>query len=201
MGVIIWEVNDARLIKALQPVAADILSEDAAAGTEIATRKRGLAGLDNHGISSSVAMERRSRVGTALWKTIAPRAGWTLIEKYHPSGAYEWHFEELAIRLSKTTPESRLADAAKHFHGPQGALFEMQPVPGEKRPTILVRLVGNPLEDNAKVDAIWADVKGARPIPLKAIAMSAVDRLPATATPPATPTVTLPGVRRDAESG
>lgn len=190
---------DARLIKALQPVAAEVLSEDAAARAAIALRKGDLAGFDNHGVKSSVAMERRVRVGTALRKAIAPQAGWTLVEENHASGAYEWHFDDLAIRLSKTTPESRQAEAAKHF--PQGTLFELPPVPGEKRPTILIRLLGSPIEDNATVDAVWADTKGAAAIPFPTIAKSITERLPTTATPPAKPTVTLPGVRRKAEAG
>jgi hypothetical protein len=195
-------MTEARLIQVLQPVAADILTEDADASAALASRKGALAGFDTHGIRSGVAMERRSRVGTALWKTIAPRAGWVPVEKHHASGSYEWRVGDFTVRLSKTTPEARQAEAAKHFTGPQEALFEMQPpVSGEKRPTILIRLMGNPLEDNAKVDAIWADMKEARPIPLRAIAKSTTETLPTSATPPAKTTVTLPGVRRQAESG
>lgn len=193
-------MTDARLIKVLQPVAAEVLSEDGAAGASIALRKGDLADLDNHGVKTSVAFERRTRVGTALRKTIAPRAGWTLVEENHACGAYEWHFEDLAIRLSKTTPESRQAEAAKHFFGPQGALFELPPTAGEKRPTILIRLMGSHIGDNATVDAIWADVKGAMAIPFPTIAESVTERLPTTATPPAKPTITLPR-RRDAEIG
>ncbi len=194
-------MTDARLIKVLQPVAAKVLGEDAAAQQAISPRKGDVAGFDIHGIKSSVAMERRSRVGTALRKTIAPTVGWTLVEDHRASGAYEWHFEDLAIRLSKTTPESRRAEAARHFFGPQEALFEVPPAVGEKRPTILIRLMGNPLDGDATVDAIWADMKRARAIPLHAIAKSATTQLPTTGQPAAKPTITLPGTRRIAESG
>lgn len=201
MGVMIWEVaTDADLIQIVRPVAADLFALDVQISAEILKRRGSLAGLDNHPVASAVANERRAMVGTELRKTIAPNAGWVLVEDNLASGAYEWLVGDYAVRLSKTTPESRQKEAAaKVFQGTQGALFSMAPVSGSKRETALIRLMGNPLAE-ASIDAIWAEKKGASAIPLRAIAAGETERFRGTATPPK-PSVTLPGrVRRADES-
>lgn len=182
-------------------MAAAILAEDVRASTQVAERKSVYASLDPQPAAVAMANERRAIVATAMRKEIAPAAGWTLIEDNLRSGAYEWIAADgVAVRLSKTTPESRLQEAAKALQGIQSELIEFAPPPEGQRETVLIRLMGNPLSE-ASVDVIPVSRKGVRAsaIPLKAIATMKTERFPDTSTPKKT-SVTLPGVRHAAES-
>ncbi|HEU4737129.1 MAG TPA: hypothetical protein VFS48_08915 [Solirubrobacterales bacterium] len=182
-------------------MAAAILAEDAKATGQVAERKSVYASLDPQPAAAAMANERRAIVATAMRKEIAPAAGWTLIEDNLRNGAYEWIAADgVAVRLSKTTPESRLQEAAKALQGVQSQLIELPPPPDEQRETILLRLMGNPLSE-VSVDVIPVSRKGVRAsaIPLKAIATMKTERFQSGSLP-TKPSVTLPGVRRAAES-
>lgn len=193
-------VADERIINILKPVAAEILGADAEILADLLKRKSVYAGYDHQPGATAMANERRAHVATKMRTVIAPRYGWVLVEDHVASGAYEWRVDGFTVRVSKTTPESRQEEAAKTLLAVQPSLFEILPVPATSTETVLIRLRGNPLT-RPTVDVISMHSKGAAPsaISLKAIAAANVERLPATSTP-GKPRVTLPGVRRAAES-
>lgn len=182
-------------------MAAAILAADARATAQVAERKSIYASLDHQPAAAAMANERRAMVATEMRKEIAPGAGWTLVEDNLASGAYEWIADEgVAVRLSKTTPESRLKEAAKALQGVQSELIELPPPPEGPSETVLIRLMGNPLSE-VSVDVVPVRRKGVRAsaIPLKAIATIKTERFRNGSTP-TKPVVKLPGVRRAAES-
>lgn len=188
-------VIDAPLLDRLKPIAPDILSIDADAVAQVAKRRSVFAGLDKHPAAVAMAGERRAMVATAMRATIAPRHGWELIEDNLFSGAYEWLADDLIVKLSKTTPESR-EQAPKALLGVQESLLPDRPLAKAPRETVLIRLMGNPLE-GASVDIVPVGPNGTTglPVSLTAIAAAKTDRIPNTGKP-AKPSVTLPGVRR-----
>jgi hypothetical protein len=198
-------VTSERLIKIIRPLAAETLGFDAAAVKHVKDRSGGYAGLDPQPAAAAMAMERRAYVVTELRKFIAGRLGWSVNEKKLPCGGYEWFPEDgLAVRLAKSTPESR-QEAAMQLLGIQGEFALQLPPPkvaDDEREVILIRLMGNPL-NSPSVDVVPLKENGKHgpAIPLLAIAQASTERLPSTGTPPAKTTVTLPGDRRIAESG
>lgn len=198
-------VTNERLIRTVHPLAANALGFDVAAVDHVKARSGGYAGFDPQPAAAAMAMERRAYVGTEMRKFIARRLGWPINEKKLPCGGYEWFPEDgLAVRLAKTTPESR-QEAAKALLGIQGELALQLPPPkvdDDQREVVLIRLMGNPL-NSPSVDVVPLSRNGQHgtAIPLKAIAQASIERLPSTGTPLTKTTVTLPGDRRIAESG
>ena len=194
-------VTSERVIHLIQPIAAGILDIDAAAITRVKSRRGDFAGYDRQPGEAALAMERRAYVVTETRKLIAAEVGWPLNEKKLPCGGYEWLPDGISVRLSKTTPESRLEEA-KALLGIQGEFDLGIPAPAAKDPreTILIRLMGS--LDRPKVDVVSLADDGLHgtTIPLSAIASANTERLPSTGTP-TKPSVTLPGERRIAESG
>ena len=156
------------------------------------------AALDKQPAAAAMANERRAIVATAMRTTIAPAAGWTLIEDNFMSGAYEWLVGDVVLRLSKTNRESRLAAA---LQGVQVPLFESSAAPSAPRDEAMIRLMGSPI-NGASVDVVAIGMSGAvsTPLPLRAIAAMQTAKIPNTGAP-AAPRVTLPRTRRSAESG
>lgn len=197
-------VTSERLIRIVHPLAVDVLGFDAAAIDHVKARSGGYAGLDPQPAAAAMAMERRAYVVTETRKFIAERLGWPINEDKQPCGGYEWFPEDgLAVRLAKTTPESR-QEAAKALLGIQGELALQLPPPkvdDDQREVVLIRLMGNPL-NSPSVDVVPLRKNGQHgaAIPLKAIAQANTERLSSTGTP-TKPSVTLPGDRRIAESG
>lgn len=194
-------VMDMRHVERLKPIAPEILSVDATVLAQITERKNFYAGLDKHPAAMAMAGDRRAVVATNMRTTIAPRHGWELIEDNLLSGAYEWLVDdELIVRLSKTTPESR-AEHVRALAGIQDTLFRTKPLAKAPREVLLIRLIGNPLDGEPTVDVAPVSPQGkvGVGIPLKAIAAASTDRIPNTKTPDK-PSVTLPGVRRVAKS-
>jgi hypothetical protein len=192
-------VSDLRVIELLQPAVSEILSADAKAIAVLAQRKSDFAGLDSQPASTTMALERRARVATEMRTTIAPKLGWTLIEDNLPCGAYEWLAEDVVIRLSKTTRASRI-EAFKACFGIQDTLFVTTASPAGPRDEVLIRLQGNALK-GASIDAaaVRSDGHLSTTIPLKVIAAIQTSRITTVGEPEKT-TVTLPGVRRSADS-
>jgi hypothetical protein len=190
-----------RHIELFAPVAAGIVASDARAIERVEERKGLYAGLDPQPAAVARASERRALVATDMRRDIAPEASWTLVEDHLRNGAYEWHGPrgEL-IRLAKTTPESRKLEAAKSFQGIQEELVVPQPPPTGPREEILIRLMGDPLGDPS-VDIVCVGRKGVRSsaVSLAAMAKAQTDQFPAKT--PEKASVTLPGTRRDAETG
>lgn len=194
-------VMNERHIAVFVPVAAGIVASDARAVKTVEERKSVYAALDPQPAAVAMASERRALVATDMRREIAPEAGWTLIEDNLAYGAYEWHGPQGEfIRLSKTTPESRKFEAAKAFQGIQEELVVPPPPPDGPREEILIRLMGDPLSDPC-VDIVCVGRKGVRSsaVPLAPLATMQTERFPTGM--PAKTSVTLPGVRRIAESG
>lgn len=191
-------VIERKLVECLEPIAAEILSEDAKAVAQVAERKGFYAGLDKHPAAMAMAGDRRAVVATAMRATIAPRHGWVLIEDHFHCGAYEWMVGDLIVRLSKTTPEAR-EEQAKALLGISEPLFEAPPHPKAPRDVVLIRLNGNPLAGPTTVDVMPVGPRGetGSAVPLRALAAATTEHIPNTKTP-AKPSVTLPGVRRRA---
>jgi hypothetical protein len=191
-----------RLIHQLQPIAADILGFDAAAIAHVKARQSDYAGYDQQPGAAALAMERRAYVATETRKFIAAKLGWPLNERTLPCGGYEWLPDGWSIRLSKTTPESRLEEA-KALMGVQEELLSPAdaPVPEDRREVVLIRLMGNPLA-KPKVDVLSLADDGLHgtAVPLSAIAAASTERFPSTGSPAKT-SVTLPGVQRGTETG
>lgn len=191
-----------RLIRLVQPFAADFLAIDADAIEWVKSNQRLYAGLDHQPVAAAAAMHRRAYVATGARKLIASKMGWPLNDDTLPCGGYEWLPESVSVRLSKTTPESRLEEA-KALLGVQSELLlpDEAPPRENQREIVLIRLMGNPLT-RPTVDVVSLADKGRHgvAVPMSAIASANTERLPSTGTPTKT-SVTLPGERRIAESG
>jgi hypothetical protein len=191
-----------RLIRLVQPFAADFLAIDANAIAWVRTNQSAYAGQDHQPAATAAAMQRRSFVATEVRKLIDTKMGWPLNEETLPCGGYEWLPDGVSVRLSKTTPESRLEET-KALLGVQSELLspDEAPLRDDQREIVLIRLMGNPLE-KATVDVVSLADNGRHgvAVPMSAIAAANLDRLPSTGTPAKT-SVTLPGERRIAESG
>jgi hypothetical protein len=189
-----------RVISLIQPIAPGILAIDAAAVARVKTRRSDFASYDRQPGIAALAMERRAYVVTEARKLIASEVGWPLNEKRLPCGGYEWLPKGVSVRLSKTTPESR-REEAKALLGIQGELDLGIPAPAEdRREEILIRLMGS--VDRPKVDVLLLAADGTHgvAVPMSAIAAADTKRFTGTAMPSKT-TVTLPGKRRDSETG
>jgi hypothetical protein len=194
-------VASERLIELLQPAAPAILEADARAVAHVAERKHAFAALDKQPASAAMAGERRAIVATEMRTVIAPKLGWVLVEDHLKWGAYEWVVgDDILIRLSKTTRESRL-EAVATLLGIQGALFETAPHPAAPRDQVLIRLMGNPLV-GASVDVVPVarDERPTTALPLRAVAATQAVAIP-NAGVPAKTTVSLPSTRRSTETG
>ena len=190
-----------RVIELFQPAAAGILEADSRAVAHVAERKSAFAAWDKQPAAAAMASERRAIVATELRTTVAPSLGWMLVEDHLKCGAYEWIVDDdILVRLSKTTPDSRL-EATAALLGLQYPLFETAPHPTAPRDEILIRLNGNPLVGTSvDVLPVTRDGRAATALPLAAIAATRTVKLPNAGKPP-TPTVRLPGSRRSRESG
>ncbi len=147
-----------------------------------------------------MASERRAIVATEMRKVIAPAAGWELLADNLMCGAYEWLYEGVMIRLSKTNRESR-REAAIALLEAQGVLFEMPAQPPATHDEVLIRLNGNAVRGwSVDVVAVGPNGQTFTAIPLKAIAAAQTVQIPQTGAPAKT-AVTLPGRRRTAETG
>lgn len=191
-----------RLIRLVQPIAADLLAIDASAIDWVKTNQSAYAGYDHQPAAAAAAMQRRAFVATEARKLIDKKLGWPLNEKTWPSGGYEWLPDGVSVRLSKTTPESRLEET-KALLGIQEELLgpTEAPLRNDSRELVLIRLMGSPLEKpTLDVVSLADDGRHGVAVPMSAVAAANTDRLPSTGTPAKT-TVTLPGDRRIAESG
>lgn len=191
-----------RLIRLVHPFAADFLGIDADAVKWVKENQRVYAGFDRQPVAAAAAMQRRAFVATEVRKLIETKMGWPLNEDKLPCGGYEWLPDGLSVRLSKTTPESRLEET-KALLGVQGELLgpSEAPIADDQREIVLIRLMGNPLE-KPTVDVVSLADSGRHgvAVPMSAIAAAAMDRLPSTGRPAKT-SVTLPGRQRDTETG
>jgi hypothetical protein len=196
-----------KMIDIVRPAAPRILAIDGDAIAGLSRRRKLFAGVDQQPAAVALAAERRMLVATAMRAEIAPALGWELIEEHLDCGAYEWLVDgSVTVRLSKTTPESRRATAAKQILGVQPELEHfILPPPARSslgEEAFLIRLNGDPL-GQASVDVIAAGPKGpvGAAVSLRAIAEMEAEEIRPAASAPSKPKVSLPGALPARERG